>query len=58
MANMQNAQTCSITDVDLLTTVVAFSYGQTIEIDGYVIGSARIKIPVWIDLVRSSGRQS
>jgi hypothetical protein len=51
MTTMQNTQTCSIADLNLIATIVAFANPQTIEITGYVICSASVTVPVRIHLV-------
>jgi hypothetical protein len=55
MISMQNTQTCSIANLNLIATIVAFANRQAIEITGYVIHSTSVTIPVWIHVVLMCG---
>jgi hypothetical protein len=55
MTSMQNTQTCSIVDLDLITTMVALVDRKAIEITSNVIRGAGVTIPIRVYLVWSSG---
>jgi sucrose-6-phosphate hydrolase SacC (GH32 family) len=51
MTSMQNTQTCSIVDLDLITTIVALVDRKAIEITSNVIRGAGVTISIRVYLV-------
>ena len=56
MTSMQNLQTCSIADLNLFTSMIAFMHSETIQVTDNTINGACV-VPIWINLVGGSSRQ-